>query len=83
MPNGLPRIALKKRSKKAAARVAAVTFIANERRGQGSKKKKIPRARIEAAIRNETRQTKAQVDAGLVETYDDLADLGILPARLP
>ena len=76
------KIPLKKRTKKAAARVAAVEFIANERAGQGNPRR-IPRQRIEAAIRVATGQTQAEVNAGLIETYDDLAALGVLPARRP
>jgi len=79
MPNGLPRIPLKTRTNKAAARVAAVQFIADER--QGGNPARIPRARIEAAIRVATGQTQAQVNASLIETYDDLTDLGVLTRR--
>ncbi len=81
MSNGLPRIPLKTRTPKAAARVAAVQFINDER--QGGNPARIPRARIEAAIRVATGQNQAQVNASLIDTYDDLVALGALPARRP
>ena len=81
MANGNATIPLKIKSNKAAARDAAVQFIADERIAQGNNPQRVPRARIEAEIRVATGQTQAEVNAALIETYDDLTDLGVLTTR--
>lgn len=69
------------RAKKKAVRDAAVNEIRRARKKQGSKKKKIPRQQIEAAVIAETSLTPVEVDDALGESYDDMAELGIVPER--
>lgn len=81
MTNGTRTVPPKAKTKSKRAVEAAVAFIKSRRQGPGNNQGRIPRVAIENAAAAATGLSSAEIDAALIEVYDDFVLLGLVPAR--
>ncbi len=60
---------------------AAVAFIKTQRGGPGNGQGRIPRVAIENAAAAATGLNQSEIDAALIEVYDQCVALGLVPPR--